>query len=129
MISSAKKSNECDATCRMVKLLENLSIEEQRILARLLNEWEKGDQRRHPRIPCSIITEYRALNHVHKDTIKNISLGGAYIGSTQHFPLNLEIDQSFFFPNFEIPMQFKSQIIWTGPNGFGVQFLVIESEK
>ena len=113
----------------MGKLIEKLSIEEHRILAKVLNEWEKKDQRRHPRISCSIITEYHALNHVHKDTIKNISLGGAYIDSKQHFPVNLEINQSFFFPNFEIPIQLKSQIIWTGPDGFGVQFEESDREK
>jgi hypothetical protein len=113
----------------MVEIFEKLSMEEQRILARLVNDWEKRDQRRHSRIPCSIITEYRALNQVYKDTIKNISLGGAYIESTHYFPLNLEIDQSFFLPNFETRIQSKSQIIWTDPNGFGVQFNPIEGEK
>jgi hypothetical protein len=129
MISSAKKSNKCDTTCRIVKLFEKLAIEEQRILTRVLNDWEKRDQRRDPRFPCSIITEYRALNLVHKDTIKNISMGGAFIHSSQRFPINLEIIQSFFIPNFEIQIQSKSQIIWTGPSGFGVQFEAIKSEK
>lgn len=108
----------------MAKLLEKLSVEEQRILARMLTNWEKGGQRRHPRIRCSIITEYRALNQVHKGTIKNISLGGAYIENSHQFPLNLEINQSFLYPNFEIPIYFKSQIIWSGTNGFGVHFMV-----
>ena len=122
MASSTQKSNACDITCRMRKLVEKLSIEEQRILARLLNDWKPRDQRNHPRIACSIITEYRALDQIHKDTIKNISLGGAYIDSTHRFALNLEIYQSFFIPNFEIPIQTKSKIIWADPNGFGVQF-------
>jgi len=122
MTSSAEKAAACGTTCRMVKLMKKLSIDEQRTLARLLNDWEQRDQRLHPRIPCSIATEYHAFNHVHKGRIKNISLGGAYIDSTQKFPLNLKIDQSFFFPNFEIPIQFKSQIVWAGPSGFGVQF-------
>jgi hypothetical protein len=113
----------------MIRLLEQLSIKEQRALARLLNDWEKREQRHHPRIRCSIITEYRALDYIHKDTIKNISLGGAYIDSSRRFPPNLEIDQSFFFPNFEIPIHFRSQIVWTGPSGFGVQFEPTEGRK
>ncbi len=126
MIASAKKSKPCDIACRMAKLVEKLSIEEQRILARMLDDWERRDQRCHLRIPCSIITEYRARDQIHKDTIKNISLGGAYIDSRHRFPLNLEINQSFFFPNFEIPIQTKSKIIWTDQNGFGVQFEKID---
>lgn len=129
MISSDRKSNKCDTTCRMANLIEKLSIEEQRILARLLFDWEKRDQRRHSRIPCSIITEYRDFNNVCKGTIKNISLGGAYIESSHKIHLNLEINHSFFFPNFEIPLQFKSMVKWKDSNGFGVQFDVIESEN
>ena len=103
MISSIKHFDNHAASKRMSDLVKNLSIEEQRILARMLNNWEKRDQRLHPRIPCAIVTEYRALNRSYKDTIKNISLSGAFIESTSHLPVNLEINQQFFFPNFEIP--------------------------
>jgi hypothetical protein len=128
MISSTKGSDRCDTTCRMRRLIEKLSIEEQRVLARLLNNWEKRDQRTHPRVPCTIITEYLALNRLYKDTIKNISLGGAFIESANRLPLDLKISQNFFFPNFEIPIQSKSRIIWIAPNGFGVQFEVLENK-
>jgi hypothetical protein len=61
-------------------------------------------------------------DQIRKDIIKNISLGGAFIASPQPLPVNLVISQSFFFPNFEIPIRSKSKIVWTDPNGFGVQF-------
>ena len=128
MTSSAKEGNACGATCRMTKIIEELTIDEQRILARLLNDWEKRDQRLHPRIACSIPTEYHAFGHVYRGTIKNISSGGAYIDSHQPLAPNLEINQRFFFPNFEIPIQFNSQIVWTGPAGFGVQFDAINEK-
>ena len=129
MISSDKPFSKHDANKRMSDLIKNLSIEEQRILARLLNNWEIRDQRLHPRIPCAIVTEYQALNHSYKDTIKNISLGGAYIESTHKFPVDLEINQQFFFPNFEIPIRSNSKIIWAAPIGFGVQFEIVEESK
>ena len=129
MISSQKRSGPCDIACRMARILKSLSIEEQRTLARLLNNWEKRDQRLHPRIPCAIVTEYQALNRSYKDTIKNISLGGAYIESTRQLPVNLEINQQFFFPNFEIPIRSNSKIIWVAPIGFGVQFEIVEERE
>ena len=129
MISSDKQTDNQAATRRMSELLNKLSIEEQRILARLLNNWEKRDQRLQPRIPCTIITKYRALNRSYKDTIKNISLSGAFIESTNLFPVHLKINQNFFFPNFEIPIRSHSRIIWTAPNGFGVQFEIVEERK
>jgi hypothetical protein len=128
MISSDKQFDNPAVTKRMADLVEHLSLEEQRILARLLNDWEKRDQRLHPRIPCAIVTEYRALNRSYKDTIKNISLDGAFIESTNELPVNLEITQRFFFPNFEIPIRSNSKIIWTAPIGFGVQFEILEDK-
>ena len=125
MISSNKRFDHSAATKRMSALVNNLSIEEQRILARLLNNWEKRDQRLYPRIPCSIVTEYRALNQSYKDTIKNISLNGAFIESAHHFPVDLQIKQRFFFPNFEIPIRSNSKVVWTAPIGFGVQFEIV----
>jgi len=126
MISSDKYYDHHAATKRMSDLVNKLSLDEQRILARLLNNWEKRDQRSHPRIPCTIITEYRALNRSYKDIIKNISLNGAFIESTNRFPVNLEINQRFFFPNFEIPIRSHSKIAWTASFGFGVQFEIVE---
>ena len=122
MASSLKPFDERSARRRMSELINTLSIDETRILARLLNDWQKKDQRRHPRTPCSIITEYMVHGRVHKDLIKNISLGGAFIESRNAIPLNLVISQSFFFPNFEIPIRSKSKIIWVDVKGFGVQF-------
>jgi hypothetical protein len=129
MISSHKPFDNHAASKRMSDLVKNLSLEEQRILARLLNNWEKRDQRLHPRIPCTIMTEYRALNRPYRDTIKNISLGGAFIESTNQLPVDLEIYQQFFFPNFEIPIRSNSRIIWVAPTGFGVQFEIVEDSK
>lgn len=129
MASSDKYNDRRAATKRMSELVEKLSLKEQRILARLLNKWDKRDQRAHPRIPCTIITQYRVLNRSYKDTIKNISLSGAFIESTNRFPVNLEIDQRFFFPNFEIPIRSLSKITWTASHGFGVQFESVDREN
>lgn len=129
MASSINRFDKRSANQRLSELIDNLTIDEIRILTRLLNNWEKRDQRRHPRTPCSIITEYMVGDQAHKDIIRNISLGGAFIESGHLFPVNLKISQSFFFPNFEIPIRSKSKIIWTGSNGFGVQFNILEHEK
>lgn len=129
MDPSIKRFDERSTTQRLSELVDNLTIDEVRILSRLLENWDKKDQRKHPRMPCSIITEYMLGGQVHKDRIKNISLGGAFIQSQNSFPVSLEISHSFFFPNFEIPIQSKSKIVWNGPDGFGVKFNIVENEK
>ena len=104
------------------KFINQLSAGEQQLLSELLNDVQRKEQREHPRTPCSIITEYDFNDRAYKGTIKDISLGGAFILSRHVPPINRQITQSFFFPNFEIPIRSKSKIIWVDANGFGVQF-------
>ena len=107
--------------------LDNLSIDDQRVLSKLLNTWEKRDQRGHPRMPCTIITEYVVDDQEHKGVMRNISLGGAYIETRHELAVSRQIAQSFFFPNFEIPIRSKSKIVWVASGGFGVQFEFVRS--
>jgi hypothetical protein len=129
MASSLKPFNEAAASQRLSQFINNLTIDEVRVLARLLSNWQKRDQRKHPRTPCSIITEYMVENQIHKDLIKNISLGGAFIESRHTFPVDLVVSQSFFFPNFEIPIRSNSKIVWAHSHGFGVQFEILDTDR
>ncbi len=122
MVSSKNKYNSPTDSRHLTQLIDNLTIDDQRMLARILNNWDDRDQRKQPRTPCSIITEFTVDSRLHKVTMENISPGGAYIANRPLFPVSQEISQSFFIPNFEIPIRSKSKIIWVGSNGFGVQF-------
>ena len=104
------------------QFLDNLSIDDQRVLSRLLNSWEKRDQRTHPRTPCRIITEYIVDDQNYKGVMRNISQDGACIESRHELAVNQQIAQSFFFPNFEIPIRSNSKIVWAASKGFGVRF-------
>ena len=114
---------------QLSKVVDNLTIDEQRTLSRLLNSWEDRDQRKHPREKCSIITDYIVDNHNYKGIMRDISPSGAYIASRHLFPVNKIICQSFFFPNFEIPIRSNSKIVWIGSDGFGVQFDNLKTDK
>ena len=122
MASSNEIFNSPTESRHLTQLIDNLTIDDQRMLARILNNWDDRDQRKQHRAPCSIITEYTVANRLHKGTMENISPGGAYIANQPLFPVSEEISQSFFIPNFEIPIRSMSKIIWIGSNGFGVQF-------
>ena len=122
MESSKDNFNSTADSRHLNQLIDHLTIDDQRMLARILNNWDDRDQRIQPRTPCSIITEYTDDNRMHKGTMINISPGGAYIENQPLFPVNREISQSFFIPNFEIPIRSRSKVIWIGSDGFGVQF-------
>ena len=110
------------------QFVDTLTIDDQRALSRLLNNWEQKDQRKTPREMCSIVTEYIVDNCHYKGIMKNISPYGAYIESHDVFPANTVIHQSFFFPNFEIPIRSNSKIVWNGSDGFGVQFDSLQTD-
>ena len=122
MTTFGSNSNNRIRVRNLSRFVNQLSIEEQQMLSALLEDVQKKEQRQHPRTPCSIITEYIFDNQAYKGTIKDISLGGAFILSRQVFPVDRKISQSFFFPNFEIPIRSESKIIWANAKGFGVQF-------
>jgi len=114
---------------RLSQFVDKLTLDDQRALSRLLNSWEERDQRKYPREKCSIITDYIVDNHNYKGIILNITPSGAYIASRHLFPVNQVIFQSFFFPNFEIPIRSHSKIVWVGSDGFGVQFDSLQSDE
>ena len=128
MASSRNSFNSSTVSRHLSQLIDNLTIDDQRMLARILNNWDNRDQRKQPRTPCSIITEYTVDSQSHKGTMKNISPGGAYIENRPLFPVEQEISQSFFVPNFEIPIRSNSKIVWVGSDGFGVQFDSLQSD-
>jgi PilZ domain len=114
---------------RLSKFVDKLTLDDQRALSRLLNSWDERDQRKYPREKCSIITGFTVDNHNYKGIIRDISPYGAYIKSRHQFPVNLVISQSFFFPNFEIPIRSSSNIVWVGSDGFGVKFDSLGSDE
>ena len=111
------------------RFVDNLSREDQRTLARLLKSREKKEKRQQARERCSIITDYMVEDRNYKGIMQNISPSGAYIASRHMFPVNQVILQSFFFPNFEIPIRSYSKIVWVGSDGFGVQFDSLRSDE
>ena len=129
MSFSGNKLESQTKTQRLAELVENLSLDDKRALSRLLNSWEKRDQRKHHREKCSIVTEFQVDNRDYKGLICNISPYGAYIACPHQFPVNQIIIQSFFFPNFEIPIRSNSQIVWTESDGFGVKFDRLQSDE
>lgn len=129
MATGNNSSNSRADDPHLSQFLDNLSIDDQRVLSRLLNSWEKRDQRRQPRMPCRIITEYSINDLDYKGVMRNISLDGAFIESQHELAVNQRIAQSFFFPNFEIPIRSSSKIVWVATKGFGVRFNFVQSDK
>ena len=88
---------------RLSQFIDNLTLDDQRALSRLLNKWDKRDQRNYPREKCSIITDFIVDTHNYKGIMRDISPYGAYIKSRHQFPVNQVIFQSFFSQTLKYP--------------------------
>lgn len=128
MATSHKNFNIRTDPQHLSQFVSKLSLKDQRMLSKLLSDEQKREHREYPRTRCSIITEYSFNNQTYKGTMKNIGLGGAFIASPHVVPVNRRIMQTFFYPNFEIPIRSTSKVIWNESKGFGVQFDIIQSD-
>ena len=85
--------------------------------------------REHPRKRCSIPIKYITKNNIYQGEIKNISLGGIFLKTTN----NMVVGQRL---NLAIPVRKKGKIvkragkiIWSEPTGIGIEFLSLPKKK
>ena len=58
---------------------------ERRQLLAILEEWEHGNKRVHPRKSCSVPVDYAADGRAFHGSIKNVSVNGLFIETCQQF--------------------------------------------
>ncbi len=82
-----------------------------------------SDLRKYPRKPCSIPIKYITKNDISQGEIKNISLGGIFLKTTD----NVVVGQRL---NLAIPVRKKGKIVkragkivWSDQTGVGIEFL------
>lgn len=84
-----------------------------------------NDIRRHQRKSYSKSIRFAAKDQIFEGFLKNISSAGVFIEASE----NLSAGQTL---SFEIPLKknqkarVKGEVVWSGPEGFGVKFLSID---
>lgn len=106
---------------RLIELIGNMSEDHQRDLLNSLEKQERG-YRKHPRIPCSIETEYKVQNRAYNDLIKNISVGGVYIKTKQTQSTGQEVTMTFLLAEHPKPIKLTGKIVRVSNQGFAVKF-------
>ena len=96
------------------QFVSSLSLEEQRMLSKLLNDEQKREHREHPRTPCSIITEYSFNDQTFKGTMKNISLGGFFQITPGLIRAIRHIKPDLIFENPFSTLTPRSYLTWIG---------------
>lgn len=80
------------------------------------------DKRAKPRNPCLIPVNYTLEQRDHISFMLDINAFGAYIETSQPFPVGQQIDLTFFNPFSHKHIDLKGQIIWSSAYAIGVKF-------
>jgi hypothetical protein len=105
--------------------IEEATADQKRRLLVLLEDLRASDRRRHPRIPCSIAV---ALDGFFTDVIRNISVGGVFIETSEAFQPGKALELEFSLPNQEQRFKVIGKIAWRSPEGIGVSFTAVSEE-
>ena len=105
---------------RLLMLILDMSETQQLML---LNH-AKGivDKRTKPRNPCLIPVNYTLEQRNHISFILDINAFGAYIETSEPFPVGEQIDLTFYNPFSHKHIDLVGQIIWSSAYAIGVKF-------
>ena len=100
----------------LLELLRNPQILE------LMEAWRNTDRRTAPRKPCSLAMYFGIEDRIIKGLIKNVSITGVFIETSELLSIGKEITMTLWPANQEDPIEAKGEIVWSGPKGVGVRF-------
>jgi Tfp pilus assembly protein PilZ len=96
--------------------------EQKQALLSLLEDWQHGHQRGNSRKACTLDVDYAADGRAYKGLIKNVSVQGLFIETTEQLSPGQTITLSFSIPNHPKSLKAKATVVWTCADGIGVQF-------
>lgn len=83
---------------------------------------DDADKRNHERKDCLLVTDYVVKDQLHKNFVKDISQGGAFIETRKKFDVGDKIVQSFSMFDEQILFKFTGEIVRIDKEGIGVKF-------
>lgn len=107
---------------RISESIEGASKEQKQALLSILEDWQHGHKRSHPRKSCSVPVDYAADGRAFRGSIKNVSVNGLFIETRQKFDPGEKITLTFSLPNQSKPLKTQGKVIWNNAEGVGVQF-------
>jgi len=105
---------------RLLMLILDMSEAQQLML--LKHAKDIVDKRTKPRNPCLIPVNYTLKKRSFYSFILDINSFGAYIETSQPFPVGQQINLTFFNPFSHKYIDLAGQIIWSSAYAIGVRF-------
>lgn len=109
-------------TRRLLKRVAAMSLDEQRALLEMLETPMGIEQRELPRRLSELVVHYADDRRSYQDPARDISAGGMFIETSEHFAVGDCIRISFRIPGVALPIRLCGKIVRTSPAGIGVKF-------
>lgn len=123
------QSNESRITARLIELIKNMSVDEQRTLLKDLEGKPFEGRRKHVRRPFLMAVDYSTQDHVYKDFIQDISTGGVFIQTHMPFTVGQEVSLTFPLPNYQKHIKVIGEVVRSTPQGVGVKFKMADQDQ
>ena len=107
---------------RVNTLMFEMSEDQLIALLSQANEIHTQKNRKHPRIPCLIPTDYVTRQQAYQDYITNISIDGVFIETEQSFEKGEGISLTLALSPHVKPFKVTGTIVQSVENGIGVEF-------
>lgn len=69
-------------------------------------------------LPVTLVIE----GEPRQETIRNLSLGGAFVETSERLAMGTRVELTFQIPTYEEPIRAGGQVRWNSELGIGVQF-------
>ena len=120
LIGKQKVTRYSTSFSRLLMLILDMSEEQQLIL--LNHAKDIVDKRTKPRNPCLIPVEYTLDRRNYNSFILDINAFGAFIETSEPFPVGQELNLTFFNPFSRKHIDLAGEIIWSSSYAIGVKF-------
>ncbi|MFO7494059.1 MAG: PilZ domain-containing protein [Desulfobacterales bacterium] len=107
---------------RLLEMFERMTEEQQVIYLRHLEKLQATWQRSHARRRCQIDVDYDTRDGSFRNTIKDISIGGAFIETQEAFAIGQEIDLYLTSPINQVSCMVTATVARRDQNGIGIKF-------
>jgi len=110
---------------RLLAIINDMTDEEQQDLIKELEERQARDMRRYERKSQSMPVEYVAQEHSSRGVIKDISIGGVLLETSEiggSFSIGEDIILSIQYPNQGKYIKIRGEVVRIEPQRIGVKF-------
>ena len=124
MENQNKEVKEANVTDQLIARIKRMTLENQEVLLKELDEGQDRRSRQHDRKTFFMIVDYIVEGRYSRDFIQDMSDTGVFIKTSQNVPPGRKILMTFMAPDNQKPFKINGEVVRVTSEGVGVKFIV-----